>query len=101
MYARALVGLDKALGPGHTLTIKVTRRLSTLRKDSKGSTCLDDVADDETTVSKCSNARRSHDVTLLSVPPTTLELASRVEQEKHHPRKRDAFFRNLVFARRY
>jgi tetratricopeptide (TPR) repeat protein len=95
MYERAIAGYEKVFGPEHKSTIEATQDLSELRDLSTKSTGLAEVADAKVTVSEYTNARFSQDATLLSIPPTTPELMSRVEQEKHRPRKRDAFLRKL------
>jgi tetratricopeptide (TPR) repeat protein len=95
MYERALAGKEKALGPEHTLTIHSAECLSALRMLPRESTCAEEVADSKTTVSEYSNARHPHDATRLSLPSTTSKPMSGMEERKHRPRKRDAFFKEL------
>jgi tetratricopeptide (TPR) repeat protein len=95
MYERALAGAEKTLGPKHTLTIHSAECLSALRMLPRESTCAEEVADSKTTVSEYSNARHPHDATRLSLPSTTSKPMSGMEERKHRPRKRDAFFKEL------
>ncbi|KAI4767751.1 purine and uridine phosphorylase [Aureobasidium sp. EXF-3400] len=95
MYERALAGSQKVLGPEHTTTVDLVQRLSVLRIVPTASTCVDEVPNDKSTVFEQSNFRFSHDATSPSSSSTGPKLISQVEQKKHRPRKRDAFFKKL------
>lgn len=73
MSKRALAGKDKVLGSKHTSTLDVSQRLHALQ------------------VLQCT--------TLLSFLLKVIRLISIANEEKRQPRKRNAFFKSLAFAR--
>jgi tetratricopeptide (TPR) repeat protein len=73
MFKRALAGKEKVLGPKHTSTLDVSQRLHASQ------------------VLQCT--------TLLSFLLKAIRLISTANEEKRQPRKRNALFKSLAFAR--